>query len=196
MDIGLKIKRARENNGLTQDELANKLEISKSALWNYENNKRAIPVDVLIKCSNLLNVNFIAPALEKVTVINHEETKEITDNTQLDLDIEKKTNTLTSLNKDIEHLEKIKKDYQAIIETQEKIIKNQEELIQQNKEDNRKFQLENFDFANFFADKVTKYALKNNLINITNTDNNITVELKLLNPENLNISKILDEKED
>ena len=39
MDVGENIKKFRDLKGLTQDELAQKSNISKNALWNYENNK-------------------------------------------------------------------------------------------------------------------------------------------------------------
>lgn len=56
MTLGNTIKLNRKKSNLTQEELSKKIGISKNALWNYENNKRTIPVNVLIKLSTELNL--------------------------------------------------------------------------------------------------------------------------------------------
>lgn len=54
--IGEKINFLRKEGNLTQDELADKIGISKQALFNYENNKRLIPIDTLSDIANFFNV--------------------------------------------------------------------------------------------------------------------------------------------
>lgn len=55
--IGQYIKKYREINKLTRNQLAEKIGISPSALANYENNNRVPSVDILIKLSDILNVS-------------------------------------------------------------------------------------------------------------------------------------------
>lgn len=57
MDIGEKIKELRKSKKMTQEELAKACNISKNALWNYENNKRTPPTDILKKISELFDVS-------------------------------------------------------------------------------------------------------------------------------------------
>lgn len=54
--LGSKIKKIREQQGVTRRELADYLEISYSALANYENGNRNIPVDVLAYISQYFNI--------------------------------------------------------------------------------------------------------------------------------------------
>lgn len=56
MNIGEQIQEFRKKSGLSQSDLAQKVGISRNALYNYENNKRAIPVPLLIKISAVLNI--------------------------------------------------------------------------------------------------------------------------------------------
>lgn len=177
MEIGLKIKKSRENFGLTQDELAEKLGVSKSALWNYENNKRDIPLDILIKCSNILNENFIEYALEFVNVSNSNKIKDDA-NTNLDEEIEKKKNTIKELIDDIEKLKNLKKLHKETIEIQEELIKNQEEMLEiqrKNINDGKEILAENPVFMKELADKLFSYAKENNLIKVT-SDAKINIE--------------------
>lgn len=57
MDLGLKIKNARKNKGLTQKQLAQILGVSVITIQNYENSRRNPSVDVLKKISEILDVN-------------------------------------------------------------------------------------------------------------------------------------------
>ena len=56
MTLGERIKEARKNKGLTQEELAIKCDLSKNGLWNYENNKREPSIEMLNKIAKILRV--------------------------------------------------------------------------------------------------------------------------------------------
>lgn len=56
MNIGELIKTNRKAAKLTQQELANKIGISKNALWNYENNLRIPSIDIVFKICTVLNI--------------------------------------------------------------------------------------------------------------------------------------------
>lgn len=58
MLLGNRLKSLREENGLTQEELAKKLSVSKSAISYYENGKRIPTVDNFHKLASILNVSF------------------------------------------------------------------------------------------------------------------------------------------
>lgn len=53
----VRLKELREENHLTQAQLAEKLGVSKVSVQNYENEKRTLPADVLLKLSDLFNVS-------------------------------------------------------------------------------------------------------------------------------------------
>lgn len=53
----MKIKKLRENAGMTQEELANKLSLSRSTFRNYENATREPPIDFLIQIANFFDVS-------------------------------------------------------------------------------------------------------------------------------------------
>ena len=55
-EIGDKIISLRKNNNITQDELAEKIGISKQALFNYENDKRQIPIDTLSRIAKVFKI--------------------------------------------------------------------------------------------------------------------------------------------
>lgn len=57
MNIGESIKKYRKEKGLTQTELAIKSNLSKNAIYNYENNKRTPNIDMLNKIAIALNVS-------------------------------------------------------------------------------------------------------------------------------------------
>ncbi|MDY4604311.1 helix-turn-helix transcriptional regulator [Clostridium tertium] len=57
MNIGYEIKSLRKKKGLTQSELAKKCDLSKNAIWNYENNKRDPTVKTLNKIGEVLGVD-------------------------------------------------------------------------------------------------------------------------------------------
>ncbi len=54
-EIGERIKRAREEIGLTQQELAVRLKCTQSALSNYELGKRKLDLTLLIEIAQILN---------------------------------------------------------------------------------------------------------------------------------------------
>ncbi len=56
MNFGERLKKIRKNKGFTQEELAEKVGISRSNIANYENNKNMPSVDILVKLSNALDV--------------------------------------------------------------------------------------------------------------------------------------------
>lgn len=53
----MKLKQLRENAKFTQEELAQKLNLSRSTLRNYENATREPPIDFLIKFANFFDVS-------------------------------------------------------------------------------------------------------------------------------------------
>lgn len=55
--IGDKIKKIRDLNGYTQDDLAKKLGISKSTIGMYEQNRRSPDLDILLRISETFNVS-------------------------------------------------------------------------------------------------------------------------------------------
>ncbi len=57
-EIGEKIKTLRKDKGITRQNLADYLEISYSALSNYENGNRKIPIEILVSISQYFNVEF------------------------------------------------------------------------------------------------------------------------------------------
>ena len=57
MSIGKNIKNIREMNCLTQDELANKLFVTRQTISNYENNRSRPDIDMLMKIADILNVD-------------------------------------------------------------------------------------------------------------------------------------------
>lgn len=57
MNTGTIIKDLRTKKGMTQEELAKKCNLSKNAIWNYENNKRTPNIPTLGKISKILGVS-------------------------------------------------------------------------------------------------------------------------------------------
>lgn len=55
--IGKRIKAVRLQEGLTQTELGNILNVEKSAISHYENAERNIPVDIIIKISEYFDID-------------------------------------------------------------------------------------------------------------------------------------------
>lgn len=84
MDIGKKIKELRKQNGLSQSELAEKCNLSKNAIWNYENNKRTPTISTLLNIADKLDIqasdliestngiNVLSNQLEIVNAINND----------------------------------------------------------------------------------------------------------------------------
>lgn len=122
IEIGTKIKKMREFKDFTQDDFAKLLGVSKSALWNYENNKRLIPLDLLVKASNILQVNFLEDILELIEI------KPIS-SMQTENEIKKKINELQVVSKSLAQLKKIEQDHQKLIDEQQQVINIQSDLI-------------------------------------------------------------------
>ena len=57
MDIGTRIKKCRENQNVSQDELALKIFVSRQTISNWENNKSYPDIKSLIMLSNIFNVS-------------------------------------------------------------------------------------------------------------------------------------------
>lgn len=57
MNFGNILKKIRQDNNLTQEELAKKIDTSRSNIANYENNKNMPSVDILDKLSKMFNVS-------------------------------------------------------------------------------------------------------------------------------------------
>lgn len=55
--FGEKLKELRKEEGITQEELAEKLEVSKTTVVNYENANRKVPLDIVVKIAQLFNVS-------------------------------------------------------------------------------------------------------------------------------------------
>lgn len=56
-DLGLRIKQIRTQRGLTQNELAKRINKSKSAVCGYESEAQVPPLDVLVSIASVLNVS-------------------------------------------------------------------------------------------------------------------------------------------
>ena len=55
MSFGTNLKKIRQDNNLTQEELAKKINTSRSNIANYENDKNMPSIDVLEKLSKVFN---------------------------------------------------------------------------------------------------------------------------------------------
>lgn len=55
MNFGEILKKIRQDNNLTQEELAKKIDTSRSNIANYENNKNMPSIEILDKLSKLFN---------------------------------------------------------------------------------------------------------------------------------------------
>ena len=117
MEIGTKMKKMREFRDLTQNDFSELLGISLSSLFNYENNKRMIPLDILVKASNILQVNLLEDVLELIDI---KENKDITN---------KKVDELSVIANNISRLKEIEENHEKLIYEQEQVIKLQNDLI-------------------------------------------------------------------
>lgn len=72
MNIGLELKNLRKKSKLTQLELAQKCNLSKNAIWNYENNKRDPTRATLTKIGEALGVDLGYLLSNSKPVINEE----------------------------------------------------------------------------------------------------------------------------
>lgn len=69
MDIGLKIKKFREQQKISQEELASKIFVSRQTISNWETNKSCPDVKSLIALSNIFNVsldNFVKEDIKEM----------------------------------------------------------------------------------------------------------------------------------
>lgn len=55
--IGENIKMYRNNSNLTQEELASKIDLSRNAIYNYENDRRTPSIKILIELAAALNID-------------------------------------------------------------------------------------------------------------------------------------------
>ena len=72
MDIGLQIKKFREQQKISQEELALKIFVSRQTISNWETNKSCPDVKSLISLSNIFNVsldNFIKEDIKEMREI-------------------------------------------------------------------------------------------------------------------------------
>lgn len=117
MEIGTKMKKMREFRDLTQNDFSELLGISLSSLFNYENNKRMIPLDILVKASNILQVNLLEDVLELIDI---KENKDMTN---------KKVDELSVIANNISQLKQIEENHKKLIDEQEQVINLQNDLI-------------------------------------------------------------------
>lgn len=76
MSFGNNLKKIRQDCNLTQEELAKKIDTSRSNIANYENNKNMPSIDVLSKLSKVLDCS-IDYLLGKSDIRNPEEIKRV-----------------------------------------------------------------------------------------------------------------------
>ena len=73
-NIGKTIKKIREEKNMTQEQLAEKLNVTRQAISNWENNKTQPDIDTIIKISEVLEVSveeiIYGYKKDNVTVIN------------------------------------------------------------------------------------------------------------------------------
>ena len=65
--VGLRIKHARTNKKLTQDQLADLLEISRTQVSYFETGERGISLELLVEISNRLNVPIVELLADNLT---------------------------------------------------------------------------------------------------------------------------------
>lgn len=108
MSFGTILKKIRQDNNLTQDELAKKIETSRSNIANYENDKNMPSVDILEKLSKLFNIS-IDYLLGKSNIRNPEELKSIKHANSDGLDTEGLDDEdLEELQRQIDYIKKMK----------------------------------------------------------------------------------------
>lgn len=54
--FGMKLKELRKDEKLTQEEFAEKMQVSKTTIVNYENGNRKVPLEMVLKISCYFNV--------------------------------------------------------------------------------------------------------------------------------------------
>ena len=76
MSFGTNLKKIRQDNDLTQEDLAKKINTSRSNIANYENDKNMPSIDILEKLSKVFNCS-IDYLLGKSDIRNPDEIKNI-----------------------------------------------------------------------------------------------------------------------
>lgn len=108
MSFGNNLKKIRQENEMTQEELAKKINTSRSNIANYENDKNMPSIEILNKLSEIFNCS-IDYLLGKSDVKNPDELKKVPfanagglDTTGLDED------DLKELQKQVDYIKKLK----------------------------------------------------------------------------------------
>lgn len=108
MSFGNNLKKIRQENEMTQEELAKKINTSRSNIANYENDKNMPSIEILNKLSEIFNCS-IDYLLGKSDVRNPDELKKVPfanagglDTTGLDED------DLKELQKQVDYIKKLK----------------------------------------------------------------------------------------
>jgi transcriptional regulator with XRE-family HTH domain len=57
MEIGKKLKKARTNSGLTQEQISEEIQVSRQTISNWENEKSYPDIISILKLSNLYNIS-------------------------------------------------------------------------------------------------------------------------------------------
>lgn len=108
MTFGNILKKLRQDNNLTQDELAKKIDTSRSNIANYENGKNMPSVDILEKIAKLFDCT-TDYLLGKSDIRNPEELKNIKFANAGGLDIEGlDEDDLLELQRQVEYMKKLK----------------------------------------------------------------------------------------
>jgi transcriptional regulator with XRE-family HTH domain len=108
MAFGKILKKIRQDNNLTQEELAKKINSSRSNIANYENEKNMPSIEILEKLSKTFNVS-IDYLLGKTEIRNIEELKKIQFANSGGLDVsELDYEDLLELQRQIDYIKKMK----------------------------------------------------------------------------------------
>ncbi|CAG7632755.1 helix-turn-helix domain-containing protein [Paenibacillus allorhizosphaerae] len=85
MNYGERIASLREKLSMTQEDLSNKLGISRASLSHYENNRRAPDYETIVKIANLFHVSidYIIGRTEDPQMVLDEEVREFVDSLEL-----------------------------------------------------------------------------------------------------------------
>jgi len=85
MNYGERIASLREKLSMTQEDLSNKLGISRASLSHYENNRRAPDYETIVKIANLFHVSidYLIGRTEDPHMVLDEEVREFVDSLEL-----------------------------------------------------------------------------------------------------------------
>lgn len=108
MSFGTNLKKIRQDNDLTQEDLAKKINTSRSNIANYENDKNMPSIDILEKLSKIFNCS-IDYLLGKSDIRNLEEIKNIKHANSSGLNTDGLDNEdLEELQRQIDYIKKMK----------------------------------------------------------------------------------------